>query len=99
MEGTKLNGSGKVLSYTIIHDGPEEFKNQVPYTLALIELDEGARITAQVVDKTTDEGEDQDKKTTRIDIGSKVNCVFRKISEDGKSGTIHYGYKFKLAQD
>lgn len=98
MEGVKLGGLGKILSYSIIHDGPEAFKDQIPYIIAIIELDEGPRITAQIVDAGLPACVTKEQKTNdyNISIGSKVKCVFRKISEDGKSGTIHYGYKFKL---
>lgn len=103
MEGVKLSGGGKVVSYSIIHEAPEAFKDQVPYYMAIIELDEGPKITAQIVDvhQTPDiknAAEPQELQPTP-DIGSRVTSVFRKISEDGKSGIIHYGYKFKLAPD
>jgi len=114
METTKLRGEGKILSYTVVHEGTEAFKDQVPYVMAIIELQEGPRLTGQIVDgigihSPTDaqndskqehnKGEDKNQKATEkeIKIGSQVKCIFRKISEDGKSGTIHYGYKFKLA--
>ncbi len=90
MENEKLSGSGKIVSYTIVHDAPDAFKAQVPYMMAIVELDEGPRITGQIVNYPQPDN-DQD-----IMIGRKVNSVFRKISADGKSGIIHYGYKFKL---
>ncbi len=100
MESVKLNGNGKILSYTIIHDGAKAFYSQIPYVLAIIELDEGPKITAQIVDYARTELSEADKEKSQKDqglvIGSQVTCVFRKICEDGKSGTIHYGYKFKL---
>ncbi|WP_455391470.1 Zn-ribbon domain-containing OB-fold protein [[Eubacterium] cellulosolvens] len=106
MEGVRLCGSGKIVSYSIIHEGPEAFKDQIPYVMAIIELSEGPRITAQVVDLPSEvttassqaPGQDNTdaKETQKLTIGSTVKSVFRKISEDGKSGIIHYGYKFKL---
>jgi uncharacterized OB-fold protein len=106
MESVKLSGTGKIVSYSIIHEGPEAFKDQVPYVMAIIELDEGPRITAQIVDMprmdNDDPTQDQTKSLSSVDIipelaiGSRVTSVFRKISADGKSGIIHYGYKFKL---
>ena len=101
MEGIKLSGKGKIVSYTIIHDGPEVFKTQIPYVMAIIELDEGPRVTAQIVEASLPddgtEGSEQNQKHPELAIGSPVASVFRKISEDGKSGIIHYGYKFKLS--
>jgi hypothetical protein len=46
----KLTGKGEIVTYSIIHVGPEEFEDQVPYPIAIIQLDEGPRITAQIVD-------------------------------------------------
>lgn len=111
MESTMLNGKGKIISYTIVHEGADSFRSQIPYILAIIEMDEGPRLTAQIVDVPypDDGNEDNNQENNSINskksnkepfkkltIGSPVRSVFRKISEDGKSGTIHYGYKFKL---
>jgi uncharacterized OB-fold protein len=97
MESIKLSGNGKILSYTIIHDGAETFKAQIPYVLAIIELDEGPCVTAQIVEVDTKPKESEDATDQpELAIGSRVKSVFRKISEDSKSGIIHYGYKFKL---
>ena len=85
MKNLKLNGKGKVFTYSIIHVAPENFEGQAPYPIAIIELDEGPRITAQIVDC-----EPKDVK-----IGMKVQSTFRKIQEDGYVGAIYYGYKFK----
>jgi uncharacterized OB-fold protein len=106
MENIKLKGSGKVVSYSIVHEAPLNFKNQIPYVIAIIELDEGTRITGQVVNANCNLSEIEQKSSEEkqydrkknIEIGSRVKSVFRKISEDGKSGIIHYGYKFKLVE-
>lgn len=85
MEKYKLSGKGEIVTYTIIHVGPDNFEEQVPYPIAVIELEEGPRITAQVVDCENDE----------VEIGMKVKSTFRNIQEDGDTGAIYYGYKFK----
>ena len=85
MEKLKLSGKGEILSYTIIHVGPDDFEEQVPYPVAIIQLDEGPKLTAQIVDYNIDD----------LHIGMKVESVFRKIQEDGSTGSIYYGYKFK----
>ena len=84
MAETKLNGKGEVITFTIIHVGSEQFEEQVPYTIAIIKLEEGPQITAQIVDCPINE----------IKIGMKVESTFRKIQEDGYIGAIYYGYKF-----
>ena len=86
MERIQLTGRGRVISYSTVHDGLPDFQMQLPYTIAIIELEEGARITGQIVDCDPDS----------VQIGSSVESVFRKLGEEGKSGVIHYGYKFRL---
>ncbi|MCK5559339.1 MAG: Zn-ribbon domain-containing OB-fold protein [Thermoplasmata archaeon] len=86
MERTQLSGKGKIVTYTVVHDSSSAFRMQIPYIMAIIEFEEGTRVTGQLVDC---EPED-------LAIGKSVHTVFRKIREDGKSGTIHYGYKFRL---
>ena len=85
MKNIKLKGKGKIVTYSIIHDAPEEFGGQEPYPIAIIELDEGPCITAQIVDCKVED----------VKIGMKVESTFRKIQEDGYIGAIYYGYKFK----
>ena len=85
MVETKLQGKGTVVSYTIIHVGPENFEEQVPYPIAIVELDEGPRLTAQIVDCDINE----------VKIGMRVESTFRRIQEEGYTGAIYYGYKFK----
>lgn len=89
MEDIKLRGKGEIVTYTIIHVGPEAFEKQVPYPVAIIKLEEGPQITAQIVDCNIDE----------VKIGMKVENTFRRIQEDGYTGAIYYGYKFKLVKE
>ena len=79
-------GKGKVYSFTEIFAPPDGFEDQIPYILAIIELDEGARLTAQIVDAHKDD----------IKIGSRVEQVFRVIQRDDPEGPVHYGFKFRL---
>lgn len=82
-EKIKLNDTGKILTHTTIRVAPEQFNTQVPYNVAVIELNDGVRITAQVVDCKPED----------VVIGKKVKIVFRKIQEEGSAGIICYGYK------
>ncbi|MCU0799535.1 MAG: Zn-ribbon domain-containing OB-fold protein [Candidatus Thermoplasmatota archaeon] len=81
-----FNGNGKIITYTIIHEGSLQYRNQVPYLLAIIELEEGDKVLGQIVDCEASD----------LAMGKKVEMVFRKLGEQGKSGTIQYGYKFIL---
>jgi len=85
MKEKKLSGKGKILTYSIIYSAPEHFEGQVPYPIAIIKLDEGPKLTAQIVDCDIDQ----------VKIGMKVSSTFRKIQTDGHMGAIYYGYKFK----
>ncbi len=87
LEVRRFSGKGTVYSYTVIHAPPQGFELHKPYIMAIVELDEGPRLTAQIVDCKNEE----------IKIGSRVESVFRRISEDREGGIIQYGYKFKLA--
>ena len=88
IEPMHYSGKGKVYSFSEIFSPPAGFELEAPYVLAIIELEEGPRLTAQVVNC-----HDADVK-----IGSPVEMIFRKIKEDGQEGPIHYGYKFRLAK-
>ena len=85
MKDIKLSGKGKIVTYTIIYEAPEQFEGQAPYPIAIIKLDEGPKVTSQIVNCDIDE----------VKIGMKVEATFRKIQEDGYMGAIYYGYKFK----
>jgi uncharacterized OB-fold protein len=82
----KFSGEGEIYSYTIIHAPPEGFEFMKPYAIGVIKLAEGPLVTAQIVDCKPED----------LEIGEKVELVFRKIIADGCSGIIRYGYKFKL---
>ncbi len=81
-----LKGTGKIYSFTEVHSPAVGFEDQVPYVFAIIEMDEGTKITGQIVDVR---GKD-------VKIGDKVKVVFRKIQSEDPEGLIHYGFKFKL---
>jgi len=82
----KFSGRGEVYSFTTVYEPPAGFEDQVPYTIALVKLDEGPMLTAQLTDLDT---------TTKVDIGMKVEMVTRKLRADGERGMLVYGYKFR----
>ncbi len=88
-ENIRLSGKGTILSYTIIHVSANQFKRLSPYAVAIIETDEGARITAMITDTNFED----------LKIGARVELVFRKIMEEGDSGIINYGYKAKVIKN
>ena len=59
-EWTPASGRGRLHTYAIIRRTPNaEFAAECPYVLAIIELDEGPRMTARITGKTDDIACDQ----------------------------------------
>ena len=89
-----FEGKGEIVTYTIIRTAVTDYEGEqldfpshkVPYVMAIIKLDEGPMLTAEVVDSLIED----------VQIGKNAEMVFRKIIEKGKKGAIHYGYKFRL---
>lgn len=49
-EIVQLSGQGKIVSFTTSYIAPEGRENEVPYTIVLVELDEGPWIMGNLVD-------------------------------------------------
>ncbi len=75
----KMPDEGRVLSFSVVRDGE-------PYIVALIQLENGARIMSQLVCSPEE-----------VEVGMKVRKVFRRYSEEGEEGIINYGTKFAPA--
>lgn len=81
-----FSDKGTVYSYTIMHDAPAGYDENVPYTVALVKLEEGPMVTAQLTD-LDEQG---------VQIGMPVEMVTRRIRQDGdERGLLVYGYKFR----
>ncbi len=82
----RFSGRGEVYSFTTMFSVPAGFEQNAPYTVALVKLEEGPIITAQL----TDVGEE------KVEIGTPVEMVTRRIKQDGdERGMLIYGYKFR----
>lgn len=69
-----------------MNNAPVGFESGLPYTVALVKLDEGPTVTAQL----TDVGEH------KVEIGMPLEMVTRRVKEDGdERGMLIYGYKFR----
>ena len=79
----RLSDTGKVLSFTIQHTTAREYSDLTPLPIGIIELSDGARLTAQIVDVDP----------VKVKIGMKVKLEFRKIRTEGDEGLLCYGYK------
>ncbi len=65
-------GTGRIYSYTVIHHNDiPPFSEMLPYIVGLIELDEGVRVTANVVECTPDV----------VHVGMPVEVIFEHIND------------------
>ena len=80
-----LGKTGKILSWTVVRVPPADFSDQAPYPVALVELDDGGRITAQLVDWTA----------KQLITGQNVVTVVRRVIKPNTEGVIPYGIKVK----
>lgn len=72
-EWVTSSGRGVLYSFTTVHRTPNQpFAELTPYILALVDLEEGVRISVNLVDATGEQ----------LRCGDRVSVVFRQISED-----------------
>jgi uncharacterized OB-fold protein len=82
-ETVRLTPKGKVVTSTVIHVPPDQFLNEAPYAMAVIETPEGARLMTQVVDADP----------SSVMPGMAVDLEFRLIRREGRGGILCYGHK------
>lgn len=72
-EWVVAGGRGTLHSYTVVHRTPNaEFANRTPYVLALVDLDEGVRMTTALIDAGNRE----------LRCGARVRIVFTRLADD-----------------
>jgi uncharacterized OB-fold protein len=81
----KFSGKGKVFTYTVIRNSSEEFREYTPYIVGIIQLEEGPKVTSQIIDCRPED----------VYVGMPVETCFRKLTAQGKEGIIYYGFKFR----
>ncbi len=81
----KFSGKGEVVTFSIVRAPPEGYELVAPYAVAIIKLDEGPMLTAQLTDVELED----------IKIGMRVEMAFRRLYEADKEAFIRYGYKFR----
>ena len=84
LKDKEMPKTGKVVTHTKVHEPLPGFEAQAPFHLAIIQLENGARVLAQVVDSADE----------LVKTGAKVRATVRRVRVDGESGQILYGYKF-----
>ena len=69
----QASGQGTLFSYSIVHHiGHPGFRDEVPYVIAVVELEEGPRLNTNIV-------RDDD---TELKVGIPVEVVFEVLSEE-----------------
>ncbi|MGZ8196795.1 MAG: Zn-ribbon domain-containing OB-fold protein [Burkholderiales bacterium] len=72
-EWTPLSGRGEVFSYVVFYQlYNKAFADDIPYNVALIQLDEGPRMMSNIV------GADNDA----VKVGDKVEAAFEKATDE-----------------
>jgi len=70
-EWIEASGKGKVYSFTVIHRPPSHtFEEDVPYVVAIIELDEGPRLMSNIIEVEPDE----------VQVNMRVEVIFDDIN-------------------
>ncbi len=82
-EPLALSGAGTLWSWSEVAQGRPELGGR--YVIAMIKLDEGPLITAQLTDC----------RAADLDFGLPVEMVTRKLRDLGPDGLLVYGYKFR----
>lgn len=79
----RFSGRGTIYSYSQASQAPPGFAP--PYLMALVELEEGPIVAAQLADVEPE----------AVEIGMTVEMVTRRIRELGPQGYLVYGYRFR----
>ncbi len=80
-----LSGRGEIYSFTVLRQSADGFVDLTPYPLAMVRLNEGPLVVAQLTD--CEEAE--------LSIGQPVEMVTRRLKDTGEDGVLVYGYKFR----
>ncbi len=71
-EWKRVAGTGRIFSYAVYHHAFRPvFQGDLPYVVAIVELDEGIRMVSQIVDCDLQQ----------VAIGERVQVTFRKVNE------------------
>jgi uncharacterized OB-fold protein len=65
-------GRGTIYAYTVAHQAFGLFAAEIPFVIAIVELEEGVRMMTRIVDAPRE----------RISIGAAVRVTFEKAGED-----------------
>jgi len=84
-EEVQLSGRGRILSHTRVYQPARGFRDAAGSVTALIDLQEGVRVIAQLTDVDPED----------VATGLEVEMVIRRLRADQEQGLLVYGYKFR----
>ena len=85
---TEVYGKGKLLTYTVIHVAPPQFQALAPYTVGIVQLENGLKLPGMVSGVTE----------SSLKIGMDLTLDFKTCST-GQSWPQWQRYCFKPQQD
>ncbi|WP_462413289.1 Zn-ribbon domain-containing OB-fold protein [Neobacillus sp. Marseille-QA0830] len=71
IDWVQSGGTGRIYSFTVVHHAFGPFKEQVPFVVAIVDLDEGVRLMTRIKDGTK-----------RPLIDQRVKVCFEKLDEE-----------------
>ena len=77
--------SGEVVSYTAVHTPPPAFAEDAPYTVAIVELESGGRLTGRV-----------DTPYDAVEVGTPVRLTVREPTERERSAALSHEEEWPL---
>lgn len=67
----KATGNGQIYSYTVVHRAFGAFKDQTPFIIGIVELDEGVRMMTRILGNQN-----------QVKIGKSVSIFYKKIDSN-----------------
>ena len=86
-EWVEISGRGKLVTYTTIHAAPTGFGDRTPYTIGVIDLDEGGRLLSWVQDVPEEE----------LDVGMEFQAYIETIEPEAEGKPERYIYLLRRA--
>lgn len=77
--------TGEVVTYTAVHTPPPAFAEDAPYTVAIVELESGGRLTGRV-----------DAPYDAVEIGTPVGLTVREPTEREKEAALNHEEEWPL---
>jgi uncharacterized OB-fold protein len=87
LQEAELAREGEIVTYTVVRQGPANWKGPMPYIIVQVKLDDGPKVETQLAESAD----------TQIIIGSKVELILDKLKEDQEGNEIMV-HKFRLKE-